>query len=239
MTIRAGLIGAMIAVVLKLHSLQLAPHAPSAPIVTAVPTPLVGLGPFTLGWDPYPDPTATFTVYVDDAKLTTAPAGATSVPITLLSPGAHLLSVTATNTQGIEGAPGTLAVSSVAGSDPACVAPLGAHAPAIFVTGLGPTTGRAGSKSFLSFQLAAPDPIVELAIVIDSLDSLPIARGTDLRPVGSLWFTQPIAGTHTLGVRVVTAFGCVLARQAVPLVVLPCCHSKSTSTIISICRRRC
>lgn len=202
-----------------------APTAPAAPRVATATGALEvrGLGPFVATWDPYTlDASATFPLYLDGVRIGEAPAGATTFPFRLAALGPHRLELAAlvAGVESIERA--AVAFTATAIADP-CAVPFGAHAPAIFVTNLAPTTGRPGSRSAISFQLAAPDPVIELAVRIDDVEQLPIVRAGpgDLRSVGSLWFTQPAAGTHTIAVRVLTAFGCTLTRAGAPLVVTP------------------
>jgi hypothetical protein len=68
--------------------------------------------------------------------------------------------------------------------------------------------------------MGGPDPIVEVAIQIDGVDQLPVGKGADLGEFSGRWFTQPASGTHTLGIRVLSSFGCALIRNtATPFVV--------------------
>jgi hypothetical protein len=98
-----------------------------------------------------------------------------------------------------------------------CLAPLGAHAPAIFLTQLQYTTQKPNSRTRLSFQLAAPDNITEVAIQVDGID-LNLVNGAQLNDMGSIWFRQP-SGNHTLGLRIKTLVGCSLIKNwASPLI---------------------
>lgn len=176
---------------------------------------LIGLGPFTAVWDTYAVPSATLRLYVDDVLTTTVPATATSVPFTVPAVGAHTLGLSAV-IDGKEG-PKTL-VSFTSSQTDSCLPPLGTHAPAIFLTSITPTTGRPGSRSLLNFQLGGPDTVTLTAVQIDGLDQPPMA-GTDLRAFGSMWFTHPSPGTHAIGLRIQTSFGCSLTRGGLTLVV--------------------
>lgn len=104
--------------------------------------------------------------------------------------------------------------------DNACVAPLGAHAPAVFITHVSPTTSNPGSRTRIDFQMASPDKVTNVAASIDGKDDPTSAVvGTDLANIGSVWFTQPASGTHTLGVHVTNSFGCELTRTTDPIIV--------------------
>ncbi len=135
-------------------------------------------------------------------------------------PGDHVASVLAYNALGVS--PPSVPVSfTIAPQTDPCAPPLGAHAPAIFPTSPSLTTGRPGSRSFLNYQLGGPDKVVEVAVQIDGSDSV-VGKGTDLAAFSGMWFTQPSVGSHTLGVRVLTDFGCSLIRKtSLPLVVKP------------------
>jgi hypothetical protein len=137
--------------------------------------------------------------------------------------GTHTAAVLAYNATGVSkpsSPPLAFTVQAQAG-DPACLPPLGAHAPAIFPTSPTLTTGKPGSRSFLNYQLGGPDTVVEVAVQIDGVDAV-VGKGTDLAAFSGMWFTQPAAGSHTLGVRVLTSFGCTLTKQtSSPLVVKP------------------
>lgn len=176
---------------------------------------LVGLGPFTAKWDPYSDPTATLRLYVDDGLVSEVSATLTSTTFSVPTIGAHTLGLSAV-VNGREGVPTILAFTALQ-TDP-CLPPLGAHAPAIFPTSVTVTTGKPGSRSFLNYQLGGPDAVAEVAIQIDGADVV-VGRGADLKAFSGLWFTQPSSGTHTVGVRVLTAFGCALVKLAAPLTV--------------------
>lgn len=182
---------------------------------------LIGLGPHTAAWDVYPDPTATMRLYVDDVPVGDVPAAVTSQDFSAKTFGAHQLAISAL-VGNVESAKLKIPFTTVAPqNDPGCIAPFGIHAPAVFPTSLQTTTGKTGSPAFQNFLVTAPDPVVEIALVIDGKDQLPIGAGTDLRAFTGLKFAMPLPGTHTMGVRVLTAFGCNLLKQAAPLVVKP------------------
>lgn len=132
-----------------------------------------------------------------------------------VAPGTHQAALLAYSATAIS-APSPV-ITFVAGQDP-CGPPLGSHAPAVFLTSVTVTTGRPGSRSFLSFQLAGPDPFIETAVQVDGADAS-VATAVDARNYGSQWFTQPAVGTHTVGLRIKTSFGCELTRGGVRLVV--------------------
>lgn len=109
----------------------------------------------------------------------------------------------------------SLAAIVVLAQQPAadCLPPLGAHAPAIFLTALERTTGNPGSRARLNFQIAAPDPITTVAVQIDGADDpQSVFAGTSLANAGGVWFTTPQAGSHDVGLRVTTSAGCQLVR---------------------------
>lgn len=192
---------------------------------------LVGLGPFTAHWNPYSDPIykisdITIRLYVDDAIVANVPASviASEQEFTVKTFGTHSVALTAVHTQlAVESGrtPAITFVNTAAQNDPACLAPLGVHAPAVFPTTVTLTTGKTGSPAFQNFLVTAPDPVIEIALQIDGKDQLPTGTGTDLRAFSALRFTMPLPGTHTMGVRVVTAFGCTLTKTAAPLIVKP------------------
>ncbi len=178
---------------------------------------VVGLGPFTVVWDYDLSIGASFNVYVDSRKVASVAAGNLTYAITLPVLGAHTVGVTAVLAKQ-ESLPGVLPFLSVSGlgpaltpqrlvvSDPACLPPSGAHAPAIFLTGLHLTTGKPSSRSYLSLQLDSPDPILEVAVQIDGVDEpTSLLTGTDLTAIGAVWFAMPTTGTHTLALRVLNA----------------------------------
>jgi hypothetical protein len=138
-------------------------------------------------------------------------------------PGDHIASVLAYNALGVS--PPSVPVSfTIAPQTDPCTPPLGAHAPAIFPTSPQFTGSKGpGSRAFLNYQLGGPDRVTEVAIQVDGADSS-VGRATgptdDLKAFSGMWFTQPSVGSHTLGVRVLTSFGCSLVRQtSLPLVV--------------------
>lgn len=133
---------------------------------------------------------------------------------------AAVLAYTADGTASKTSAPVAFVIAPQTTTDPACLPPLGAHAPAIFPTSATVTTGKPGSRSFLNYQLGGPDAVTEVAIQLDGADVV-VGRGADVKAFSGMWFTQPAVGSHTVAVRVLTAFGCALVRQAAPLVVKP------------------
>jgi len=107
-------------------------------------------------------------------------------------------------------------------TDP-CTDPVSGHMPAVFPTSVTVTTGKPGSPSSLNYKLASPDPIVEVAVVVDGQDAV-VRRvndpSEDLTPFTGLWFTQPGTGTHTVAIRIKTSFGCAVTKATFsPLVV--------------------
>jgi hypothetical protein len=172
-------------------------------------------------WDANtPDPTHAigYQLTVDNQVFDVGPA--ITAAVTLQS-GPHQATVAAyfadvpTPIPGPSSAPLTFTVA--AGPDP-CAPPLGAHAPAVFLTSITQTTGRPGSRSLLNYQLGGPDTVTVTAVQVDGVDQTPMFGG-DLRAFGSMWFTQPASGTHTLGLRIQTSFGCGLTRGGLTLVV--------------------
>ena len=137
--------------------------------------------------------------------------------------GAHVAALLAYNASGVSAPSDPLPFTIPAQTDP-CTPPLGAHAPAIFPTSPQFTGSKGpGSRAFLNYQLGGPDRVTEVAIQVDGADSS-VGRATgptdDLKAFSGMWFTQPSVGSHTLGVRVLTSFGCSLVRQtSLPLVV--------------------
>lgn len=193
----------------------------------------VGNGPFVVAWD-YQGCATRFVLYVDDAAPVPVDAALRQASFSVAAAGDHtvgvavacgtdfsrIVSLVFTNAQS-PGAP-VPEPTPVLQSDPACAAPLGAHAPAIFLTATAFTTSRPGSRSRANFQLAAPDPIVSLVVRLDGQDE-PSShlRGSDLRGAGSVWFAQPPTGTHTMSVAVLTSYGCALERTSSNPIVVP------------------
>jgi hypothetical protein len=175
--------------------------------------------PVTFAWDanPVSDNVLGYRLVVD---ATISDVGNVLTTTQTLAAGPHVAALLAYNAIAVS-TPSAALPFTVPGqtADP-CLPPLGAHAPAIFPTSATLTTGRPGSRSFLNYQLGGPDPVVEVAVQVDGADAA-VGKGTDLKAFSGMWFTQPATGTHTLGVRVLTAFGCALVRQAAPLVVKP------------------
>lgn len=180
--------------------------------------------PVTLAWDQNPEPDVIgYRVVVDQ---TIHDVGGARTFTTTYPAGTHdaaVLAYNATLSSGLS-VPVRFVIAGQA-PDP-CLPPLGAHAPAIFPTSPTLTTGKPGSRSFLNYQLGGPDRVVEVAIQIDGVDQVPIGRATgptdDLEGFSGRWFVMPAVGSHALGVRVLTAFGCALVRQtSTPLTVKP------------------
>lgn len=164
-------------------------------------------------------PTEQVIGYLLTVDTQTVDVGPAVVATLTLPSGPHQATVQAYASNHIPSPPSMpLGFTVVAEPDP-CAPPLGIHAPAIFLTSVTVTTGRPGSRSLLNFQLGGPDTVTLTAVQVDGLDQPPMA-GSDLRAFGSMWFTQPATGSHTLGLRVLTSFGCALTRTlAAPLVV--------------------
>ncbi len=134
--------------------------------------------------------------------------------------GAHVAALLAYNSFGAGPLSASVPFTVPSQTDP-CTPPLGTHAPAIFPTSATLTTGKPGSRSFLNYQLGGPDKVVEVAVQIDGADSV-VGKGSDLAAFSGMWFVQPSVGSHSLGVRVLTDFGCALIRKtSAPLVVKP------------------
>jgi hypothetical protein len=178
--------------------------------------------PITLGWNANPpaENVIGYRLVVDQTVHDVG--GALTFTETML-PGAHVAAVLAYN-QDIAGPLSAPIIFSVFGSvppdDPACVPPLGSHAPIVapakFITS---GSGGPGSATLLSYSVSAPDPITLVAVQVDGVDVAPIGKGEDLRPFTQLKFTQPARGVHAMSLRVVTAFGCTLTRSAGSLTV--------------------
>lgn len=206
-------VGLLLGALLGVVSLE---AAPPALLVGAAATP----GTVTAIWDANTDGiTASYTLFYGlTAGLVEtdgrADAGAVpTVSVSGLLPGrVYFFHVRAYTAVGLAGPPSnevSFLVPPVAG-DP-CAFPLGASAVSIFVTGrLNKTgSGGAGSRAFLSFQVASPNsPIVLLAIRANGMD-VPdsVIDGTNLRAVGSLWLTIP-PGPYTYAVYAKNAAGC-------------------------------
>lgn len=178
--------------------------------------------PTTFAWDANPNPdhgqsVAGYTLLIDQQQ--TIDAGDALTVAVSLPPGSHTATLKAYWADGTPSPQSTPLPFTVAAAVPdPCLPPLGAHAPAIFPTSPTVTTGKPGSRSFMNYQLGGPDRVVEVAVQVDGVDAA-IGRGDDLRAFSGIWFTQPAAGTHSLGVRVMTSFGCALIRPAAVLVV--------------------
>jgi hypothetical protein len=143
----------------------------------------------------------------------------TTYVVPSVAAGTHVAALTATNLAGLTSPPSVPVSFTIAAQSDPCLPPLGAHAPAIFPTSATLTTGKPGSRSFLNYQLGGPDKVVEVAVQIDGADAV-IGKGTDLAAFSGMWFVQPAVGSHALGVRVLTDFGCALIRKtSLPLVV--------------------
>lgn len=107
-------------------------------------------------------------------------------------------------------------------NDPTCVAPLGSNAPSITITSLTKTTGKAGSKSRLNYQLASSkSPIVSVIVRVDGVDTGYRLAGANLTSDGGIWFTTPDSGTHMIGLKVQNGYGCELIRTYGQLLVVP------------------
>jgi hypothetical protein len=179
-------------------------------------------GAVTATWNPNPESDIAGYRLIIDSTITDV-GNVTIYRTGTISAGPHVAAVMAYNTAGLVSAPSSPPVDfTVAQTADPCLPPLGAHAPAVFPTS--PTltgSGKVGSKAFLNYQLGGPDAVVESAVQIDGIDAA-VGKGTDLKAFSGMWFTMPATGTHTLGVRVLTSFGCALTRQtAFPLVVKP------------------
>lgn len=179
--------------------------------------------PVTLAWDQNPEPDVIgYRVVVDQ---TIHDVGGARTFTSTYPAGTHVAAVLAYNAT-LPSPLSTPIAFVIAGQAPdPCSPPLGAHAPAIFPTSPTLTTGKQGSRSFLNYQLGGPDRVVEVAIQIDGVDTT-VGRATgptdDLKDFSGRWFVMPAVGSHTLGVRVLTAFGCALVRNtSTPLTVKP------------------
>jgi hypothetical protein len=138
----------------------------------------------------------------DAVKIEAGAATSVALPIAMMQAGRlYYFRVRAYNMAGVMSPPSNEVTYLIpqAPGDP-CAPPLGVNAISIFKTGkLNKTgSGGAGSKAFITFQAASPNsPIVALSIRangVDVPDSL--TEGSNLRAVGSLWFTIP-AGPAT------------------------------------------
>lgn len=172
-------------------------------------------------WDPNPasDNVTGYHLIVDNTIYDVGWVTTYTIPV--IAPGVHVAAVTATNADGITSPPSTPPVTFTIGQPPdPCAPPLGSHAPAIFPTSPTFTGSKSvGSQAFLNYQLGGPDPVVEIAVQIDGEDVI-AGKGADLGAFSGMWFTMPALGTHTLGLRVLTSFGCRLIRNtSAPLVV--------------------
>lgn len=173
----------------------------------------------TAVWDANPasDTVQGYRLLIDSTIIDVGNVLSTTQPVPA---GAHVAALLAYNSFGA--GPLSVSVPFTIGAQPdPCTPPLGTHAPAIFPTSPTITTGRPGSRSFLNYQLGGPDKVVEVAVQIDGADAV-VGKGTDLAAFSGMWFVQPAVGSHSLGVRVLTDFGCALIRKtSLPLVVKP------------------
>jgi hypothetical protein len=79
--------------------------------------------------------------------------------------------------------------------------------PSIFLTRVETTTGHPNSKTRISFQLATPDNITEVAVQLNDID-INLVSGSKLNDMGAIWFTQPALGSYTVGVRAKSLDNC-------------------------------
>jgi hypothetical protein len=110
-----------------------------------------------------------------------------------LDPGRYYFTVVAYSPQATS-PPAAEVAATILATDP-CAFPLGATSVSIFVTGKLNKTGSGGpgSRAFITFQAASPNsPITFLSVRANGID-LPdaVTEGTNLRAIGSLWFTIP------------------------------------------------
>jgi len=112
-----------------------------------------------------------------------------------LDPGRYFFTVVAYSQTGASAASNEVAVTILPTTTDPCAFPLGATSVSIFVTGKLNKTGSGGpgSRAYITFQAASPNsPMVSLSIRANGVD-VPdsVTEGTNLRAIGSLWFTLP------------------------------------------------
>jgi len=159
-----------------------------------------GAATVVVAWNASPSPEVTgYRVQYGTASgiwSTTLDVGPALTARLMLDPGHYFFTVvaysqTATSAPTIEVA---ATVPPPTTTDP-CAFPLGATSVSIFVTGKLNKTGSGGpgSRAFITFQAASPNsPIVQLSVRANGVD-VPdsVTEGTNLRAIGSLWFTLP------------------------------------------------
>lgn len=185
-------------------------------------------GTVTATWDPNPEANIGGYRLIIDSSITDV-GNVTIFQTGIIPAGNHVAALLAytTDQPPLVSPPSDPVHFTVAAVQDPCAPPLGAHAPAIFPTSPTITTGRPGSPSFMNYLLGGPDAVVEIAVQVDNADVVVAPgpgepRGANLKAFSGMWFTTPPAGSHVVGIRVVTAFGCALTRTAAqPFVVKP------------------
>jgi len=156
----------------------------------------------TVAWNASPSPEVTgyFVEWGpapgEHPNVVDAPGPVTTRNVFIAAPGRYFFVVRAYSQTGASAASNEVAVTILPATtaDP-CAFPLGATSVSIFVTGKLNKTGSGGpgSRAFITFQAASPNsPMVSLSIRANGVD-VPdsVTEGTNLRAIGSLWFTLP------------------------------------------------
>jgi len=169
----------------------------------------------TVAWNPSPSPEVTgYRVQYGSTSgiwPTVIDVGPATTARVTLDPGRYFFTVVAYSQTGVSASSNEVAVTILPATtaDP-CAFPLGATSVSIFVTGKLNKTGSGGpgSRAYITFQAASPNsPMVSLSIRANGVD-VPdsVTEGTNLRAIGSLWFTLPpgpmlysIAGKNAAG----------------------------------------
>jgi hypothetical protein len=180
-------------------------------------------GALTLAWDPNPpsDNVTAYRVLIDQTLSDVGDVETFLLPDTL-APGQHAANVFAVNATAVSPPSATLLFTVPGQAPDPCLPPFGVHAPALFPSTVLITSGRPGSLSNINYTVAGPDAITDVVVLIDDVDQPIQGHGTDLTPFTRMSFTQPAVGSHSIGLRITTSFGCVLIKHAsAPLIVKP------------------
>lgn len=201
----------MIRALFVLLCLQGAPQAPSAPtFAITLPVTVVGLGPFVAGWDVYPIPTATFTLYVDGQAFTTLPAGATQASFTLPNAGTHRLGITATIGTFETLPPNEITITNTV-TDPCLMTIVIAN----YTNQL-----TVGDEGEVRLRVTGPSPVTLIEVRLGT-QVVGLIAGAELRFVRAIGFGVPrTAGTYPLFVFARDVRGCTtITTLARPLTI--------------------
>lgn len=197
-------------------------------LACALLAPATGLAAsMTLAWDAsagatgykllYGTASGTYTVALDVGA-------ATQVTVPALLPGTtYYFAAEAYNASGTSLPSLEVSGAAPGGADPNCAFPLGADSVSIFPVGKinfsngSGSTGVAGSRAYLLFQVASPgSPVTHISIQTGGQDLSPVDNlratgpGDQIAAIGSAWFTVPAGSGSTwpLSIFASNAYGC-------------------------------